>query len=65
MKHCIYVHKDFFEKGDEILIPDPGFLSYKACVDISEATTIPVEAKISNDYKIKLEDVEEKNIIKN
>lgn len=49
-----------FEKGDEILIPDPGFLSYKACVDISDATAIPVEAKVNNDYKIKFEDVEEK-----
>ena len=27
----------FFEKKDEILIPDPGFLSYKACVDLSQA----------------------------
>lgn len=49
-----------FEKEDEVLIPDPGFLSYKACVDLSEAKPIPVEAKISNDYKIKFEDVEEK-----
>ena len=50
----------FFEKKDEILVPDPGFLSYRACVDLSEATPIPVEAKISNDYKIKFEDLEEK-----
>jgi len=49
-----------FEKGDEVLIPDPGFLSYKACVDLSQATPISVEAKIENDYKIKFEDVEEK-----
>lgn len=49
-----------FERGDEVLIPDPGFLSYKACVDLSGANPIPVEAKISNDYKIKFEDVEEK-----
>lgn len=50
----------FFEKGDEVLIPDPGFLSYKACVDLTEATPVSVEAKIHNDYKIKFEDVEEK-----
>ncbi|MCL2687164.1 MAG: pyridoxal phosphate-dependent aminotransferase [Methanobrevibacter sp.] len=49
-----------FEKGDEVLIPDPGFLSYKACVDLSEASPISVEAKIENDYKLKFEDLEEK-----
>lgn len=49
-----------FEKGDEILIPDPGFLSYKACVDLAGAQPIPVEAKINNNYKISFEDVEEK-----
>ena len=24
----------FFDKGDEILLPDPSFLSYPACIDI-------------------------------
>jgi len=49
-----------FEKGDEVLIPDPGFLSYKACVDLAEAKPVPVEAKINEGYKIRFEDVEEK-----
>ncbi|MDR1721877.1 MAG: pyridoxal phosphate-dependent aminotransferase [Methanobrevibacter sp.] len=49
-----------FEKGDEVLIPDPGFLSYKACVDLSEAKAIEVEAKLENDYKMTVEDVQEK-----
>jgi aspartate aminotransferase len=49
-----------FQKGDEVLIPDPGFLSYKACVDLAEAKAVPVEVKIENDYKMKFEDVEEK-----
>lgn len=49
-----------FEKGDEVLISDPGFLSYKACVDLAESKAIPVELKIENDYKMKVEDVQEK-----
>ncbi|MDR2966815.1 MAG: pyridoxal phosphate-dependent aminotransferase [Methanobacteriaceae archaeon] len=49
-----------FEKEDEVLIPDPGFLSYKACVDLSESKAIPVEIKIENDYKMKVEDFQEK-----
>jgi len=50
----------FFEKNDEVLILDPGFLSYKACVDLAESKAIPVDVKIENDYKIKVEDVQEK-----
>ncbi|RBQ23676.1 Aromatic-amino-acid aminotransferase 2 [Candidatus Methanobinarius endosymbioticus] len=49
-----------FEKGDEVLIPDPGFLSYKACVDLAEATPVAVEAQINNDYKLTFEDVQNK-----
>lgn len=49
-----------FEKGDEVLISDPGFLSYKACVDLAESKAVPIEIKIENDYKMKVEDVQEK-----
>ena len=49
-----------FEKEDEILIPDPGFLSYKACVDLAESKVVPVDVKIENEYKIKVGDVQEK-----
>ncbi|MCL2157278.1 MAG: pyridoxal phosphate-dependent aminotransferase [Methanobrevibacter sp.] len=49
-----------FEKEDEVLIPDPGFLSYKACVDLAESKPIAIEGKIENEYKIKVEDVQEK-----
>ncbi len=49
-----------FEKGDEVLIPDPGFLSYKACVNLAESTAIPVELKLENNYEMKVEDIEEK-----
>lgn len=50
----------FFNKGDEILLPDPAFLSYQACIDLAEATAIPVECKMENDLKLKADDVQEK-----
>ncbi|MGL6297660.1 MAG: aminotransferase class I/II-fold pyridoxal phosphate-dependent enzyme, partial [Methanobacteriaceae archaeon] len=50
----------FFDKGDEILIPSPGFLSYDACVKLSEAKSVPVELTIENDFKMKYDDVQEK-----
>lgn len=49
-----------FEKGDEVLIPDPGFLSYDACVKLSEAKSVPVDLRKENGFKMTVEDVEEK-----
>lgn len=49
-----------FEKGDEVLIPDPGFLSYKACVDLAESKAIPVELRMDNGYELEIENIKEK-----
>ena len=50
----------FIEKGDEVILPNPSFLSYEACVKIAEGTIIPVDCKMENDFKLKAEDVCEK-----
>lgn len=50
----------FFEKGDEILISNPSFLSYEACVKLSESKPIGVECKMENEFKLKVDDVSEK-----
>lgn len=50
----------FFEKGDEILLPDPSFLSYDACIKLSEAKSVSVECSMENNLKLKIEDVKEK-----
>lgn len=52
-----------FDKGDNVLIPNPGFLSYVACVNLSEANPIEVPAKMENGFKLKVEDVQ--NLIDN
>ncbi|MDR3063355.1 MAG: aminotransferase class I/II-fold pyridoxal phosphate-dependent enzyme, partial [Methanobrevibacter sp.] len=49
-----------FEKRDEVLIPDPGFVSYKGCVELSQAEAIPIELDFNNDYKMTVEDIENK-----
>jgi aspartate aminotransferase len=48
------------EKGDEVLIPDPGFVSYDACVQLAGGTTVPVEVKSEDDFRLTPENVEEK-----
>jgi aspartate aminotransferase len=49
-----------FNKDDEVLIPDPGFLSYRACVDLAEAKPIPIKTSFDNDYKMEYVDVQDK-----
>lgn len=45
-------------KGDEVLIPDPGFLAYDAVIKISEGNPIPIPLKMENDFRMSAEDVE-------
>ena len=47
------------DPGDEVLIPDPGFLSYSACVNLAEGTPIGVQLKVENDLRMISEDVQE------
>ena len=50
----------FIEKGDEILLPDPSFLSYEACIKLAGGTIVPVDCTMENEFKLKAEDVESK-----
>ena len=50
----------FVEKGDEVLLPNPSFLSYEACIKLADGKIVPVDCKMENEFKLKAEDVEEK-----
>lgn len=50
----------FIEKGDEVLLPNPSFLSYEACVKLAGGKITPVECTMENEFKLKASDVEEK-----
>lgn len=43
---------------DDVLIPDPGFLSYKECVTLAGANSIPVKTTLENEFKTRCEDIE-------
>ncbi|WP_297983105.1 pyridoxal phosphate-dependent aminotransferase [uncultured Methanobrevibacter sp.] len=49
-----------FEKGDNVLIPNPGFLSYSACVKLAEANPVEVNTPMENGFKMTADDVQEK-----
>lgn len=44
--------------GDEILIPEPCYVSYKACASLAGGVPVPVPAKIENNFSITPEDLE-------
>ncbi len=47
-------------KGDEVLIPDPGFLSYDAFVKLAEGKMVPISLKEENEFQMTPDDVLEK-----
>jgi aspartate aminotransferase len=47
-------------KGDEVLIPDPGFLSYDAFVKLAEGKMVPISLKEENEFQMTPEDVLDK-----
>ncbi|WP_027407216.1 aminotransferase class I/II-fold pyridoxal phosphate-dependent enzyme [Anaerovibrio sp. RM50] len=44
--------------GDEILIPEPCYVSYKACATLAGGIPVPVPAKAENDFRITPDDLE-------
>ena len=50
----------FIESGDEVILPNPSFLSYEACVKLANGTIVPVDCKMENEFKLKSENVLEK-----
>ena len=46
--------------GDEVLIPDPGFLSYNACVSLAEGIPLEIPLNMENELRMTAEDVNER-----
>lgn len=44
--------------GDEVLIPEPCYVSYKACTWLAGGTPIPVATTMENQFKVKVSDLE-------
>lgn len=45
------------EPGDEIIIPDPGYVTYAPTAAFSGAKVVTVQAKEENDFRLKAEDI--------
>ena len=46
--------------GDEVLVPEPCYVSYKACVTLAGGTPVPVPTSVENEFRLQVEDLEAK-----
>ena len=48
------------DPGDEIIVPEPSYVSYTACAVLAAGLPIPVPTTIENDFKVKAADIEKR-----
>ncbi|ADP76830.1 aminotransferase class I and II [Methanothermus fervidus DSM 2088] len=48
----------FVDNGDEVLVPDPGFLSYDACVKLAGGKTVSIPLKSEENFRVNPDVVE-------
>jgi aminotransferase len=46
------------DPGDEVLFPDPGYVSYNACILLAGGVPVPVPAAEENCFKLRVSDIE-------
>lgn len=46
--------------GDEVIIPEPCYVSYKPCTVLAGGKPVPIPTKVENDFKLLPEDIEER-----
>ena len=46
--------------GDEVLIPQPSYVSYEPCAVLADATPVIIELKAENDFRLKPEEILQK-----
>ena len=57
-KHAIYnLAQALFDRGDEVIIPAPYWVSYPAIVELANAIPVVIETEEKNDFKVTPEDL--------
>lgn len=46
--------------GDEVVIPDPSYVSYTSCTVLAGGVSVPVPTTIDNDFKVKAQDIDQR-----
>ncbi|MDO4302098.1 MAG: aminotransferase class I/II-fold pyridoxal phosphate-dependent enzyme [Clostridia bacterium] len=48
------------EPGDEVLVPEPSYVSYKPCVTMADGIPVVVNTKAENSFKLTVDDIKDK-----
>lgn len=54
------VARALLDPGDEVIIPEPCFVSYKPCVSLAGGVPVAVETNDKNNFQVALSDLEKK-----
>ncbi|MFH1125751.1 MAG: pyridoxal phosphate-dependent aminotransferase [Candidatus Altiarchaeota archaeon] len=46
--------------GEEVIVPEPSYVSYKPCVWFAHCTPVPVATREENEFRVQPEDIEKK-----
>ena len=46
--------------GDEVLVPEPSYVSYKPCVSMADGVPVIVNTKAENKFKLTVDDIKDK-----
>ncbi|HEX3031098.1 MAG TPA: aminotransferase class I/II-fold pyridoxal phosphate-dependent enzyme [Bacillota bacterium] len=46
------------EPGDEVIIPEPCYVSYQACVTLAKGVPVPVYTKLENEFRLTPQELE-------
>jgi len=50
--------RTMLEPGDEVLIPEPSFVSYKPCTALAGGVPVPIPLQAKNDFRLTAEEIE-------
>jgi LL-diaminopimelate aminotransferase len=54
----MHICMTYFEKGDSVLIPNPGYPTYSSAVNLCGATAIPYQLTEANNWQIAINEIE-------
>ncbi|MFT5833304.1 MAG: LL-diaminopimelate aminotransferase [Cognaticolwellia sp.] len=60
----MHIAMTFLEKGDEVLVPNPGYPAYKAVSELTGATPIFYNLEANNNWQPNLEEIAEQDLTK-
>ncbi|HHW69971.1 MAG TPA: aminotransferase class I/II-fold pyridoxal phosphate-dependent enzyme [Clostridiales bacterium] len=52
--------RSIIEPGDEVVVPDPSYVSYMPCITMAGGVTVPIVCTAEDDFKLKPEALKEK-----